>query len=64
MEDSKLVVFKDSLPELMREEKPYLDTELNLVELAELMGISAHQLSYVINTGFNENFYYFVNKYG
>jgi AraC-like DNA-binding protein len=27
------------------------------------MNITSHQLSYVINTGFNENFFRFINQY-
>lgn len=48
---------------LMNDEKTYLDSELNLVKLAEHLGISGHQLSYTINNGFGENFFHFINKY-
>ncbi|WP_407494231.1 helix-turn-helix domain-containing protein [Elizabethkingia anophelis] len=63
MDDSELEEFKIKLTILMEAEKLYLDNELNLVKLAEKMNISGHQLSYVINQGFGENFFFFVNKY-
>ncbi|HEX8576280.1 MAG TPA: helix-turn-helix domain-containing protein [Flavobacterium sp.] len=61
--DHKLEELKADLLHLMEKEKPFLDCELNLVKLASMMDISLHQLSYLINTGFNENFYQFVNRY-
>lgn len=54
---------KSRLLQLMNAEKPFLDFELNLVKLAASMNISTHILSYVINNGFGENFYQFINRY-
>jgi len=61
--DSDLLKFKSVLSELMNVQKPYLDCELNLIKLAELINMTPHQLSYIINTGFNENFFQYVNTY-
>ncbi len=61
--DENLAVIKNQLNVLMIEEKPYLDSELNLIKLANLVAVTPHQLSYVINTGFQKNFFEFVNKY-
>lgn len=61
--DDELTALKSKLLLFMEEQKPYLDSELNLAKLAEQMSVSTHQLSYVINTGFNENFFQFINKY-
>ncbi|WP_276876504.1 helix-turn-helix domain-containing protein [Chryseobacterium joostei] len=47
----------------METEKPYLDGDLNLLKLSDRVQINAHQLSYLLNNGFQENFFYFVNKY-
>lgn len=63
IEDVKLESIKVELLLLMQLEKPFLDCELNLIKLATKLNISSHQLSYTINTGFNENFYQFVNRY-
>lgn len=63
LSDSELETLKQKLATLMETEKPYLDGELNLIKLAGLAGISAHQLSYLVNQGFEENFFQFVNGY-
>lgn len=47
----------------MQIEKPFLNSDLSLVKLAKRIDVSAHTLSYVINKGFNENFYQFINGY-
>lgn len=61
--DTDLDVFKFQLNELMQYQKPYLESDLNLIKLSDLLNITPHQLSYVINTGFNQNFFEFINKY-
>ncbi|MNK02827.1 DNA-binding transcriptional regulator AraC [compost metagenome] len=61
--DAEFEVFKQRLLFLMETERPYLDGELNLIKLANQMSMNPHQLSYLINNGFNENFFQFVNKY-
>lgn len=54
---------KNKLFHLMENEKLFLDETLSLPKLAERMGISVHNVSYVLNIGFSENFFQFVNKY-
>ncbi|WBS73526.1 helix-turn-helix domain-containing protein [Elizabethkingia meningoseptica] len=61
--DQDFEALKQELLSLMETQKPYLDGELNLLKLSELININAHQLSYLLNNGFNENFFQFVNKY-
>lgn len=48
---------------LMETEKPYLDNNLTLPELAKLVGVSSNYLSQVINDHFHMNFFDFVNSY-
>lgn len=49
------------LSQIMETEKPFLKEELRLADLAEIIGISPHKLSQVLNQHFNMNFYNFVN---
>jgi AraC-like DNA-binding protein len=55
-------VMKELL-EFMETEKPYLDPDLTVTTLGEKISIQRHILSQVINSGLNENFYSFINKY-
>ncbi len=54
---------KKRLLNFMETEKPYLDPELNLKQLAESVQLTRTQLSETINTGFNKNFNDFINDY-
>lgn len=56
-------VLKSRIVALMEDEKVYLDNELSLPQLAKMMNISTHDLSYLLNHGFNKNFFQFVNAY-
>ncbi|AZA91003.1 DNA-binding transcriptional regulator AraC [Chryseobacterium nakagawai] len=61
--DDEFESLRQQLIIIMETQKPYLDGDLNLLKLSDLIQINAHQLSYLLNTGFQENFFYFVNKY-
>ncbi|MCD0465789.1 AraC family transcriptional regulator [Flavobacterium sp. ENC] len=61
--DTDLEVMKSLLLQVMEDKKPFLDPELSLFRLASQLDISSHILSYIINKGFDENFYQFVNRY-
>ena len=61
--DEKLIELKTKLNTLMQDEEPYLNSDLNLINLSERLDISPHILSYVINNGFHVNFPQFVNTY-
>lgn len=63
LSDIEFDALKQKLEQLMREERLYLNATLGLPELAARMNTSSHQLSYLINEGFNENFFQFVNRY-
>jgi len=47
----------------METEKPYLNGDLTLQELAGRCDISVHHLSEIINSKLNQSYYDFVNKY-
>lgn len=61
--DEELATLKSQLNQLMQNQKPYLDSELNLIKLSQILNLTPHQLSYLINYGFNENFFHFINRY-
>lgn len=61
--DEDLVLQKAEVHRFMLEHKPYLDTELNLMKLSELLNTTPHKLSYLVNAGFGQNFFHFVNHY-
>lgn len=51
------------LSTIMEKEKMYLDNDLNLPTLAEKLGISIHEASFLINETAGDNFYNYINKY-
>lgn len=54
---------KEKLEQFMEEKKPYLQPQIKIKDLADLMGQASHQISQVINESFGQNFYEFVNMY-
>ena len=54
---------KNKLLDIMKNGKPHLDGDLTLNKLAEMLSVSTHHLSEVINTKLNQNYYDFINKY-
>ncbi len=53
----------ETLLNFMKEEKPYLDSDLNIGILANKLNLHSHQLSKYINNYFNKNFFEFINDY-
>lgn len=54
---------KTALLKIMDSQKPYLNSEISLVKLSQMLQTTPHLISYTINKGFNENFYQFINRY-
>jgi AraC-like DNA-binding protein len=63
LEDPLLIELNEKLLHYMEGEKPYLDPELSLPQLADALGVPRNQLSGVINRFQKINFYEFVNTY-
>lgn len=51
------------LIEMIERDRPYLDNDLSLSDLAELSGFSQHHLSQVINQSSGKNFYELINQF-
>lgn len=63
MSDEELDLLKNRLTQLMAVERPFLDSNLNLVKLSEMLNLTPHKLSYTINSGYHLNFFQYVNQY-
>ncbi|MEM8492615.1 MAG: helix-turn-helix transcriptional regulator [Pseudomonadota bacterium] len=61
MEDAQR--FHVCLMDIMQKERLYLKNDLTLTDLADAAGLSTHQVSQVINSQMNQNFFSFVNSY-
>ncbi len=53
----------EKLVNFMETEKPYLNPELNLLELANAVGMSRGQVSQLINNGLGKNFNDYINQF-
>lgn len=63
LEESEINALQQRLVHLMEVEKLYLNPELTLKDISGRLNISSHNLSFLLNTKFNLNFYEFVNNY-
>lgn len=61
--EEMLADLKYRLLVLIEQKKPYLDPELNLPGLAAQMQLSVHEMSHLVNEGFQENFAQFINRH-
>ena len=55
--------YSEKLVEYMRKEKPYLNPELTLTQLATEIDITSHHLSQIINEQFKLNFFEYINQF-
>lgn len=62
LSDEKLQELKLIIQDLIDRDEIYLDNDLNLGKMARLLNVSTHQLSYVINKGFKQNFNSLINN--
>lgn len=63
LKDADMEQYVDKLKRFMSSEKPYLDANISLPELANKLDIPSHHLSRVINEHFDVNFFDFINQY-
>ena len=55
--------YKMQLEQLMKKNKPYLNANLTLRDLANMLEVPANQMSQLLNEGFDKNFSEYVNSY-
>jgi AraC-like DNA-binding protein len=63
LSDSTAGEILKKLQELMETSKPYLDGELTLTKLAQMIAVTPHNLSEAMNTRLQQSFYELVNIY-
>jgi len=63
LSEEKAKDYLQQLLELMEKQQPYTNSELTLNQLAEMLSISSHNLSEIVNTRLQQNFFDFVNAY-
>jgi AraC-like DNA-binding protein len=63
LENERNEALNKALVDYMEKEKPYLNSDLNLIDLAKDLSMTRNDLSSVINSCHHVNFYEFVNKY-
>lgn len=61
--DTEAENYTKRLLQIMETDKPYLNSDLTLRELAGTLSMSTHNLSEILNTRLNQNFYDFINHY-
>ncbi len=63
LSENELEKFKTKLLDLMETEKPFLNPQITLKDLAKQLGVNSTVLSYAINSGFGKNFNDFINEF-
>lgn len=63
LSENEVALVKSKLLEVMEVDRVYLNKELSVSELSEMIGISGAKLSQILNEHMNTNFYTFVNRY-
>ncbi|MGV8962082.1 MAG: helix-turn-helix domain-containing protein [Candidatus Saccharimonadaceae bacterium] len=63
LKEDEATKYTEQLAGYMLKEKPYLNPELTLTELASQIDISTHYLSQIINEQFKLNFFEYVNHF-
>ncbi len=63
LKEDEITKYTEQLADYLRLEKPYLDPELTLTQLASQLNISTHHLSQIINEQFQLNFFEYINQF-
>ena len=63
LEESQLQLIAEEIKSYFDQQAPYLDPELNLTMVSEILGYTRNQISYVINHVLKQTFYEIVNSW-
>ncbi|MEZ5149364.1 MAG: helix-turn-helix domain-containing protein [Bacteroidales bacterium] len=63
LKESDALLYVEKLKNLMEAEKPFLNPNLNLPQLAKVLEIPSYYLSQVLNNNIEQNFFDFINSY-
>ncbi|MDR2627622.1 MAG: helix-turn-helix transcriptional regulator [Dysgonamonadaceae bacterium] len=63
LKQAEAQLLAEKLKEYMSSQKPYINPDLCLRDLAEQLNVYPHYVTQILNTLFNQNFYDFVNTY-
>jgi len=58
-----IINLKNNMRIIIEEERLYCDEDLSLSRLSEVLEVTPHQLSQLLNEHYNKNFYCFINNY-
>ena len=58
-----VIELSDTLQNVIETQSPHLDSDISLAKLADLLAISSHQLSELLNVHLDTNFYDFLNQH-
>ncbi|XCF07263.1 tetratricopeptide repeat protein [Tamlana crocina] len=63
LDNQQIDTLKEELLSYFREDEPYLNPQLTLKFVADILGLNTNKMSYLVNQAFNVNFNDFVNSY-
>ena len=63
LDPEKASEYLDQLKKLMEEDELYINPDITLKDLSERLNTTTHNISEVINTKLNQNFFDFINRY-
>ncbi|MFO7840989.1 MAG: helix-turn-helix domain-containing protein [Fidelibacterota bacterium] len=63
LSDRELELLRQKLLDVMDEKQLYLDPELNILDVANLLHVTRHHVTQVLNEKLGKNFYNFINTY-
>jgi AraC-like DNA-binding protein len=63
LDQNRTITMKKNLISFMENEKPFLEPELSIQQLADKVRIPRHYLSFLINEELHKNFFSFINEY-